>query len=67
MVICRIGSSRMEVDERECLASILAIRVEVQCSSVGVAGSDKTEALKMPPLSDLLINGQESYEGNECI
>ena len=67
MVLCRIGSFRMEVDEKECLASILAIRVEVPCLSVGVAGNGKSEALKMPPLSDLLINGQESYEGNECI
>ena len=57
----------METDEKECLASILAIRVEVLCLSVGVAGNGKIEALKMPPLSDLLINGQESYEGNECI
>lgn len=57
----------MEVDEKESLASILAIRIEVQYLSVGVAGSDKIEALKMAPLSDLLLQGQESYEGNECI
>jgi hypothetical protein len=67
MGLCRIGSFRTEVDEKECLASILAILVEVQCSSVGVVGSGKIEALKMPPLSDLLINGQESCEGNERI
>lgn len=55
----------MEVDEKESLASILAIRIEVQYLSV--AGSDKIEALKMAPLPDLLLQGQESYEGNECI
>lgn len=49
--LCRIGPLRLAVDEKECLASIMTIEIDVQCSSGDAAGSDKLKALMMASLS----------------